>query len=132
MITVRGHIVSDDDLTWRFSRSSGPGGQNVNTTDTRVQLTFDLAGSDAFPDELKQRMLTRLGGRVVVVAAEHRSQLRNRRAAEDRLAELLEAAMKPPPAPRVPTKPSKRSQQRRVDQKKKRGEIKRLRGRPDD
>lgn len=131
VITVRGHIVPDTDLTWRFSRSSGPGGQNVNTTDTRVQLSFDLAGSDAFPKELKQRMLARLGGQVVVVAAEHRSQLRNRRAAEDRLADVLEAAMTPPPAPRVPTKPSKRSQQRRIHQKKKRGEIKRLRGRPE-
>ncbi len=132
MITVRDHIISDADLTWRFSRSSGPGGQNVNTTDTRVQLTFDLAGSDAFPDELKQRMLTRLGDQVVIVAAEHRSQLRNRRAAEDRLAVMLEEAMQPPPPPRVPTKPSKRSQQRRLRRKKKHSETKRLRGRPED
>lgn len=132
MITVRGHTIPDAELTWRFSRSSGPGGQHVNTTDTRVQLTFDLAGSDAFPDELKQRMLARLGGQVVVVASEHRSQLRNRGAAEDRLAEVLEEAMKPPPPRRVPTKPSKGSQQRRIRQKKKRGETKRLRGRPED
>ena len=129
VITVGDHVISDADLIWRFTRSSGPGGQNVNTTDTRVQLSFDLAGSDTFPDDLKQRMLTRLGDRVVVVAAEHRSQLRNRRAAEDRLAELLEKAMRPPPPPRVPTKPSKGSQQRRINQKKKRGETKRLRGR---
>jgi len=132
VITVHDHVISDADLTWRFSRSSGPGGQSVNTTDTRVQLSFDLAGSDAFPDKLKQRMRTRLGDQVVVVAAEHRSQLRNRRAAEDRLAELLEEAMKPPPPPRVPTKPSKGSQQRRIHQKKKRSETKRLRGRPED
>ena len=133
MITVRGHVIPDADLTWRFSRSSGPGGQNVNTTDTRVQLSFDLAGSDAFPEHLKQRMLARLGGPVVTVtASEHRSQLRNREAAEDRLADLLEKAMRPPPARRVPTKPSKGSQQRRVNQKKRRGEIKRLRGRPED
>jgi ribosome-associated protein len=132
VIVVREHVISDADLTWRFSRSSGPGGQNVNTTDTRVQLTFDLVGSDAFPDELKTRMRTRLGDQVVVVAAEHRSQWRNRRAAEDRLAELLEEAMKPPPPPRVPTKPSKGSQQRRLHQKKKRGQTKRLRGRPED
>lgn len=131
-ITVRKHVIPDSDLTWRFSRSSGPGGQNVNTTDTRVQLTFDLAGSDAFPDKLKRRMLSRLGDQVVVAATEHRSQLRNRRAAEDRLADVLEAAMTPPPPPRVPTKPSKGSQQRRIHQKKRRGEIKRLRGRPDD
>lgn len=132
MITVRGHAISDADLTWRFSRSSGPGGQHVNTTDTRVQLSFDLAGSDAFPDEVKRRLLTRLGGQVVVVASEHRSQLRNRRAAEERLAEVLEEAMKPPPPRRVPTKPSKRAQQRRIRQKKRRGETKRLRGRPED
>ncbi|HWJ82247.1 MAG TPA: alternative ribosome rescue aminoacyl-tRNA hydrolase ArfB [Nocardioides sp.] len=132
MITVGGHVVSDAELAWRFSRSSGPGGQHVNTTDTRVQLVFDLAASDAFPDHLKQRMLARLGPEVVVTASEHRSQLRNRRAAEDRLAEVLEAALRPPPPRRVPTKPSKRSQQRRVNQKKRRGEIKRLRGRPED
>ena len=133
MITVRGHAISDAELTWRFSRSSGPGGQNVNTTDTRVQLSFDLAGSEAFPDHLKQRMLARLGrGVVVVVASEHRSQLRNRRAAEERLAALLEEAMKPPRAARVATKPSKGSRQRRLQRKKRRGEIKRLRGRPDD
>ncbi len=96
-----------------------------------MQLTFDLAGSVAFPDELKQRMLTRLGDQVVVVATEDRSQLRNRRAAEDRLAEVLEEAMKPPPPPRVPTKPSKGSQQRRL-RKKRRGETKRLHGRPAD
>jgi ribosome-associated protein len=132
MIRVRHHVVPDADLTWRFTRSSGPGGQHVNTTDTRVQLSFDLARSEAFPDELKRRMLTRLGDQVVVVASEHRSQLRNRRAAESRLVALLEEAMRPPPAPRVPTKPSKASQQRRIQQKKKRGETKRLRGRPDD
>lgn len=131
MITVRGHVIPDADLTWRFSRSSGPGGQNVNTTDTRVQMSFDLAGSDIFPATLKQRMLARLGDEVVVVASEHRSQLRNRRAAEDRLAQLLEEAMKPPPPARVSTKPSRRARQRRLDQKKQRGETKRLRGRPE-
>ena len=131
VITVRGHVIPDSDLAWHFSRSSGPGGQNVNKTDTRVQLTFGLAGSDAFPDELKQRMLGRLGDQVVVVAAEHRTQLSNRRAAEHRLAELLIESMKPPPKPRVPTKPSKTSQQRRIQRKKKRGETKRLRGRPE-
>jgi ribosome-associated protein len=130
VIRVHGHVISDHDLSWRFSRSSGPGGQHVNTTDTRVQLTFDLAGSEAFHDELKQRMLARLGDRVVVVASEHRSQLRNRVAAEERLVAMLEEAMRPPPRRRVRTKPSKRAQQRRIDQKKRRGETKRLRGRP--
>ena len=131
MITVRGHVIPDADLTWRFSRSSGPGGQHVNTTDTRVQLSFDLAGSDAFPARLKQRMLARLGDEVVVAASEQRSQLRNRRAAEDRLVGLLEEAMRPPPPARVATKPSRGAKQRRLDAKKKRGETKRLRGRPE-
>jgi ribosome-associated protein len=131
VITVGGHPIPDADLTWRFSRSSGPGGQYVNTADTRVQLSFDLAGSDAFPGELKQQLLARLGDQVVIVASEHRSQLRNRRAAGDRLAELLEEAMEPPPPPRIRTRPSKASQQRRIDGKKKRGETKRLRGRPE-
>ena len=132
MITVRGHVVPDAELVWRFSRASGPGGQHVNTTDTRVQLTFDLAATDAFPESLKQRMLARLGAEVTVVAAEHRSQLRNRRAAEERLADLLEEAMRPPPPRRVPTKPSRGAKQRRLDAKKRRGQTKRLRGRPFD
>ncbi len=130
MITVGDHVIPDADLTWRFSRSSGPGGQHVNKTDTRVQMSFDLAGSDAFPDELKQQMLAGLGDQVVVVVSEHGSQLRNRRAAGDRLAELLEEAMKPPPPPRVPTKPSKASQRQRIEHKKQRGQTKRLRARP--
>ena len=132
MIAVRRHVIAESDLTWRFSRASGPGGQHVNTTDTRVQLTFDLAGSDAFSADVKERMLRRLGDQVVVVAAEHRSQLHNRRAAEKRLAGLLLEAMRAPPPPRVPTKPSKTSQQRRMQQKKRRGQTKRLRGRPED
>ena len=132
MITVGDHVIPDADLTWRFSRSSGPGGQHVNTTDTRVHLSFDLAGSEAFPDDLKERLLARLGDQVVIVASEHRSQLRNRRAAGERLVELLEEAMRPPPPRRVPTKPSKASQQRRIEQKKQHGVTKRLRGRPED
>ena len=132
MIAVRGHVVPEAELVWRFSRSSGPGGQHVNTTDTRVQLTFDLAASEAFPDEVRERMLSRLGDQVVVVAAEHRSQLRNRRAAAERLTELLEEAMEPPPPPRVATRPSRASQRRRVERKKQRGETKRLRARPED
>lgn len=130
MINVRQYVVPDAELSWRFSRSSGPGGQHVNTTDTRVQLFFDLASSEVFPDDVKQRLLARLGPQVVVVSAEHRSQHLNRRAAEDRLAERLEEALKPPPPRRVPTKPSRGAKQRRLNQKKQRGATKRLRGRP--
>ncbi len=127
MITVRGYVVPDSELSWRFSRSSGPGGQSVNTTDSRVELIYDLAGSSAFPPTVKERALSRVGDLVVIVAREHRSQLRNRRAAEERLAELLTEAILPPPKPRVPTKPTKASKRRRVDSKKRRGETKRLR-----
>ena len=131
MITIGTYVIPDAELEWRFSRASGPGGQGVNTTDSRVQLTFDLASSDVFPEHLKQRMLVRVGSQVVVTASEHRAQLANRRAAEERLTDLLVSAMKPPPKKRVPTKPSKGSQRRRLDQKKARGETKRLRGRPE-
>lgn len=130
VIIVGRHVIPDADLTWRFSRSSGPGGQHVNTTDTRAQLSFDLAGSQAFPDSVKARLVARLGAEVAVVASEHRSQHLNRRAAEEKLAERLERALRPPPPRRVPTKPSKGSQRRRLDGKKRRGETKRLRGRP--
>lgn len=131
VLTVRGRAIPDAELAWRFSRSSGPGGQHVNTTDTRVQLRFDLAASEAFPAALKDRLRARLGDEVVVTASEHRSQLRNRRAAEERLVAILEEALRPPARKRVPTKPSRGSQQRRIDRKKQRGQTKRLRGRPD-
>jgi ribosome-associated protein len=120
--------IPESELSWRFSRSSGPGGQSVNTADSRVELIFDLAASSAFPESVKQRALGRVGDRVVVIASEHRSQLRNRIAAKERLAELLTEAIKPPPRPRRPTKPTKASKERRITRKKKRGETKRLRG----
>src|SRR2546421_12783248 len=95
------------ELSWRFSRGSGPGGQSVNTADSRVELRFDLAGTDALPAPLKERALARLGSRLVdgalvVTAAEHRSQLQNRRAAEARVGAPLSAASAPPaPRPRA-------------------------------
>jgi ribosome-associated protein len=86
--------VPRSELSWRFSRSSGPGGQSVNTADSRVELSFDVAGTTALPEHLKARALQRLGSRLVggvltVTASEHRSQLQNRRAAAARLAALL-------------------------------------------
>ena len=125
------------ELTWRFSRSGGPGGQSVNTADSRVELRFDLAGTDALPAPLKERALARLGSRLVdgalvVTAAEHRSQLQNRRAAEARLVALLSAAIAPPAPGRRPTRPSRNSVQRRIDTKKHRGQTKRLRRPPDE
>jgi ribosome-associated protein len=120
------------ELAWRFSRSSGPGGQSVNTADSRVELRFDLAGTDALPPPLKERALARLGdrlvdGALVVTAAEHRSQLQNRRAAEARLVALLAAAIAPPAPGRRPTRPTRGSVQRRLDTKKHRAQTKRLR-----
>jgi ribosome-associated protein len=125
------------ELTWRFSRSSGPGGQSVNTADSRVELRFDLAGTEALPPPLKERALHRLGGRlvdgaIVVTAAEHRSQLQNRRAAEARLVALLAAAIAPPSPGRRPTRPSRGAVQRRLDTKKHRARTKRLRGIPEE
>jgi ribosome-associated protein len=125
-------VVPEAELSWRFSRSSGPGGQSVNTTDSRAELSFDVARTTALGPVLKARALKRLGDRLVdgvltVAASEHRSQLQNRRAAEERLAELLVAAIAPPPRPRRATRPSKGAVQRRLDEKKRRGQTKRLR-----
>jgi ribosome-associated protein len=135
---VRGSLaLPERELRWRFSRASGAGGQGVNTTDSRVELSFDLANSPSVPEPLRARAQQRLAGRLAdgvltVVAAEHRSQLRNRAAARERLAGALRAAMAPDPPPRRPTRPSAGARRRRLDAKTRRGQIKRLRGRPDD
>jgi len=126
----------ESELSWRFSRSSGPGGQGVNTTDSRVELSFDVARSPTLPEHLRSRVLARLHGRLVdgvltVVATEQRSQLRNRDAARERLVGLLDTALAPDPPPRRPTRPTAGSRRRRLDAKTRRGELKRLRGRPD-
>src|SRR3954465_9124845 len=94
------------ELSWRFSRSSGPGGQSVNTTDSRVELSWDLAASDVLPPSLKERALARLaGGTLAVTASEQRSQLRNRDAARERLRALVLEAIAPPPRARRATRP---------------------------
>lgn len=125
-------VVPEAELSWRFSRSSGPGGQGVNTTDSRVELSFDLARTTALGPALKARALERLASRLVdgvitVTASEHRSQLRNREAARGRLAALLREAVAPPPKRRRPTKPSKGAVERRLAAKKHRSDLKRLR-----
>ena len=132
-LPVRGSVVVPErELRWRFSRAGGPGGQSVNTTDSRVELSLDVAATEALGPVLRRRALTALEGRLVdgvvtVVAAEHRSQLQNRRAARARLAALLRDAIAPPPASRRPTRPTRASQERRIAAKKRRGETKRLR-----
>jgi ribosome-associated protein len=136
-LRVRGSVVIPEaELSWRFSRSSGPGGQGVNTTDSRVELTYDIANSTALGPTQRARALERLAGRLVdgtitVTASEHRSQLRNREAAEQRLAEELSSAIAPPPRPRRPTRATKASVERRIASKKRRAQTKKMR-RPDD
>jgi ribosome-associated protein len=137
LVVRTGVIIPDAELEWRFSRSSGPGGQSVNTTDSRVELSFDVASTTALTDVLRDRALERLESRLVngvltVAASEHKSQWRNREAARTRLAALLRDAIAAPPRPRRPTRPSKNAVRRRLDDKKRRGQTKRLRGRPDD
>nr|WP_156612175.1 alternative ribosome rescue aminoacyl-tRNA hydrolase ArfB [Auraticoccus cholistanensis] len=117
-------VVPEGELVERFSRSSGPGGQSVNTTDTRVELVFDAPASAVLPARAAARL-----GVVRIVASEQRSQLRNRAAARERLAERIREACAPPPPRRVPTKPSKASRRRRVEAKVHRGRTKALRGR---
>lgn len=129
-------IIPAAELSERFSRSSGPGGQGVNTTDSRVELSFDLARSPTVPDQFKQRALRHLANRIVdgvitIAASQHRSQLANRQAARDRLAALLREATAPPGPRRRPTRPTRGSQQRRLAGKKRRSEVKKQRRRGD-
>jgi ribosome-associated protein len=128
-----GLTIPSAELRWRFSRSSGPGGQNVNTTDSRVTLIFDLAASEALSPPLRARALRRLEGQlldgcVVITASEQRSQWQNRVAAQRRLVALLEEALRPPPPPRRPTRPTRGSVQRRLEAKARRSAVKRQRG----
>lgn len=125
--------VPESELSWRFSRSSGPGGQGVNTTDSRAELSFDVARSPSLPEHLRARALERLAGRLVdgmltVAASEQRSQLQNREAAEARLAQLLREAVAAPPKQRRATTPTRGSKERRLEGKRQRSELKRSRG----
>lgn len=128
----RSVLIPEGDLRWRFSRSSGPGGQSVNTADSRVELSLDIATTTALGPVQRARALERLAGRLVdgvltVTASEERSQLRNREAAMARMAEVLGAAIAPPPPKRRPTRPSRAAKERRLAEKKRRGQTKRLR-----
>jgi ribosome-associated protein len=130
-----GLVIPAAELVERFSRSSGPGGQSVNTTDSRVELSWDIARSSALTPAQRARLLKRLAARltdatVTISASEHRSQLLNRNAARARLGMLLADALAPPPPARRPTRPSRAAKQRRLDAKRRRGEIKAGRGRP--
>lgn len=130
----RSVVVPASELEVRFSRSGGPGGQNVNTRDTRVEVVFDVAGSPSLGPRQRARVLGALAsrldseGRLRVVASAERSQAQNREAAMARLGSLLAEALRPPPPPRRPTKPSRAATARRVEQKRARGRLKRQRG----
>lgn len=131
----RGLVVPAGELIERFSHASGPGGQGVNTADSRVQLSLDLAATTALDGGQRERALSVLGDRLTgtiltITAAEHRSQRRNRGAARERLGEVLRAALTPP-APRRATKPTRGAKLRRLVDKRRRSEIKARRRRPD-
>ena len=134
---TRSVVVPERELRWRFSRSSGPGGQSVNTADSRVELSLDLTTTTALGPVQRARVLERLAGRLVdgvitVTASEHRSQLRNREAALERLAGILAEALAAPPPRRRPTRASRTAVERRLADKRKRSATKKLRGVTDD
>jgi ribosome-associated protein len=125
-------VVPAGALNWRFSRSSGPGGQGVNTADSRVELSVEPLELPGLTDPQRARLAARLGSRLVdgvltIAASEHRQQLRNRQAARERLAAVLRAALAPPPPSRRRTKPTRGSQERRIEAKKQRGQLKKQR-----
>jgi len=125
-------VIPGGELHERFSRSSGPGGQGVNTTDSRVELSFDVGNSPALPGWARDRALERLGGRLAngvltIAASEQRSQFANRQAARVRLAALLRDAVAPPQRPRIPTRPTRGSVERRLEAKRRQGALKRSR-----
>ncbi|SBS71710.1 alternative ribosome rescue aminoacyl-tRNA hydrolase ArfB [uncultured Microbacterium sp.] len=132
-----GVTIPESELSWRFSRSSGPGGQGVNTADSRVELSWDAATSTVLSPHQRERLLERLRGRLVggvltIAASEHRAQLRNRDAARARLAAVVADALRPPAPARRPTKPTRGAKERRLNDKQRRTDIKRLRRRPTD
>ena len=132
---TRALTIPAAELGWRFSRSSGPGGQHVNTSDSRVELTWDIAASQVLSDEQRERILTKLGHRTVgtaitVASSAERSQLRNRDTARAKLGRLVADALAPDGPKRRATKPTRGSAQRRLQSKGIRAEVKRNRRRP--
>ena len=117
-----------DELSWRFTGSGGPGGQHANTSNTRVEVRFDVLGSPSLGPRQRARLLERLGPTVRVVASDERSQLRNRDLALDRLRRRLADALRTEPV-RVATRPGRASQERRLQDKRAHGERKRDRAR---
>ena len=137
-LTVTGSLViPSGELQWRFDPAGGPGGQHANKSSTRVELSYDIAGSPSVDDATRRRLLTALGDRLsngvlTVQVGDSRSQWRNRQLARRRLAEILQAGLKPPAPRRRPTKPSRAARERRLNAKRARAETKRMRRRPID
>jgi ribosome-associated protein len=122
VVTPGGLVIPERAITWRFSRGTGPGGQGVNTTDSRVELVVDLTGLAA-PDDVVERVREALGDSLRIVARAERSQLRNREAALRRLGVRLDAAARPRPV-RTPTRPSRSSERKRLETKRRRSRLK--------
>lgn len=135
VLVSRRLIIPAAELAWRFSRSSGPGGQHVNTSDSRVELSWNIAYSPVLTPVQRERLLTKLASRLVggvltVSAAEQRSQLQNRRAAINKLVQVVAQALAPDSPQRRATKPTKGSQRRRLESKSRRSQVKQNRQRP--
>ena len=122
-------VIPDAELEWKFSASGGPGGQHANRSNTRAELTWDVAGSAVLSDAKRELLIGKLGSSVRIVSDEHRSQTRNREAAEARLGERVREALKQD-RPRRATKPTKGSKRRRVEGKRRISQTKKLRGKP--
>jgi ribosome-associated protein len=121
--------IASDELDWRFTASGGPGGQHANTSNTKVEVRFDVESSPSLGPRQRARLLERLGPVVRVTASERRSQYQNRELALERLRSRLAGALKVE-APRHATRPTRAAKQRRVDDKRRHGDIKRSRRRP--
>jgi ribosome-associated protein len=124
LVVTRSCSIALAELRWRFSRSGGPGGQHANTSDTRAEVVFDVAGSPSLGPRQRQRLLERLGPEVRVVASDERSQARNRALALDRLKDRLAEGLRVE-RPRRPTKPSAAARERRLEAKRRRSDVKR-------
>lgn len=129
-LVVGRHTIPADELHETFTTAGGPGGQHANRNATAVELRYSIADSAAFTPALRDRLISRLGDAVTVTASESRSQFRNRALARQRLGDLLTDAIRPPPPPRRPTRPSRSAVRRRLDAKTRRGQTKNMRRRP--
>jgi ribosome-associated protein len=122
--------IPEAELTWRFDAPGGPGGQHANRTASRVEVTFDVEASPSLTDAQRARLVERLGPRITAVAADSRSQARNRQVALDRLRSMVSDALREE-RPRRPTRPSRSAKEERLASKRRRGDLKRNRGRVD-